>query len=259
MAEQFIAYIDESGDEGYEFAEQPNRKCSEWFVLSAAIIRSTQNAVLDRRLGGAFHFQKAPHHACVNYAETVSHLPITAISVFFNKRLVPDDAAIRNRKHYLFDYSCKLLFERISWYCDEHPERGNVKIIFSHRRQLKLERLRAYLHRLSDGDLAGSEHPDLVKSSIRWRVVDLDMLDVKEHDSLPGLRAADCLASGCARAVEYSKSNNTEHRFVKIFKRKFYKRGTRTLSYGLKFMPKNATEKDDPLGSSRFHWLHHFN
>jgi hypothetical protein len=35
MAASFVAYIDESGDEGFKFA----KGSSEWFVLSAAITR----------------------------------------------------------------------------------------------------------------------------------------------------------------------------------------------------------------------------
>jgi hypothetical protein len=37
--ETFIAYIDESGDEGFSFLPG----CSEWFVLSAVLVRRTED------------------------------------------------------------------------------------------------------------------------------------------------------------------------------------------------------------------------
>ena len=38
MAHSFIAYIDESGDEGFSFAANPGQGSSHWFVISAAMI-----------------------------------------------------------------------------------------------------------------------------------------------------------------------------------------------------------------------------
>jgi hypothetical protein len=48
----FVAYIDESGDEGFNFAEFPEIKSSEWFVLSAVVIRGHRLGQVTRYLAG---------------------------------------------------------------------------------------------------------------------------------------------------------------------------------------------------------------
>lgn len=79
-------------------------------------------------------------------------------------------------------------------------------------------------------------------------------------DSLPGLRAADGIVSGFAKAIEWSPSYNTEHRYVKIMKDKFFRYGwlNKCQRYGVKFVPDDAHSKDDPRVKERFHWLRNF-
>lgn len=107
----FYAFIDASGDEGYNIVPAPERKSSEWFLLSAVIcavddIPDVNSSIHTSR---PFHFRKAQHHRCVAFAARVACLPIIAITVFAHKPSMSADAAIRARKHYLFDYCTKLL------------------------------------------------------------------------------------------------------------------------------------------------------
>ncbi|WP_229207695.1 MULTISPECIES: DUF3800 domain-containing protein [unclassified Duganella] len=47
MAADFVAYIDEAGDEGFKFLEG-ERGSSRWFVLSATIIRKSNDLQIVR-------------------------------------------------------------------------------------------------------------------------------------------------------------------------------------------------------------------
>ena len=46
----FHAYIDESGDEGFVFRDYPGRASSEWFVLSACIVRVRNLPIIARQI-----------------------------------------------------------------------------------------------------------------------------------------------------------------------------------------------------------------
>jgi hypothetical protein len=51
MAESFIVYIDESGDEGFKFVPGGGGS-SDWFVLSAVVIRSHNDHMIRESLAG---------------------------------------------------------------------------------------------------------------------------------------------------------------------------------------------------------------
>lgn len=68
----FHAFIDESGDEGFTFKEFPERASSEWFVISAVILRASQEAFAARQFSeilapleakrkAIIHFRTLPH------------------------------------------------------------------------------------------------------------------------------------------------------------------------------------------------------
>lgn len=258
----FTVFIDESGDEGYNIVPPPNRRSSEWFVLGGAICATADLSELQSVFNPAnpFHFRNERHHECVAFAEKVAALPITAIAIAFHKLSTPPEAALRNKKHYLFDYCTKLLIERISWYCANHKAPGPAEIIFSRRGQLNLERIRAYIRHLSmlthlsSGGIRIFE----AKNSIKWHVIDTNRIDMQPHDSLPGLQIADAIVSGCAKAIEWSPSYNTEHRYLKIIKDRFYRHNGRCTSYGLKMLPADLPAREHNQPRQRFHWLHHF-
>jgi hypothetical protein len=173
-----------------------------------------------------------------------------------------DGAALRTQKHYLFDYAAKLLIERISWYCDENHapfEDGSVRLIFSDRRQLKLERLQGYLAKLktASGIAAQFGIEEWAKNSIRWNCIKADAMEVQPHDSMTGLQIADAISSASTKAVEWTAHQTTEHRYMKILAPRFYRRKGKCQRYGIKFIP-DILPEENPFFPDRFHWLKHF-
>jgi len=145
----FVAYIDESGDEGFKF----DRKSSEWFVLSAAIVRKEDDlglvkfmkeirGVLGKEPLQPLHFRDLPHHHRVAYVGEVAKGPLKSTSILIRKPALTS-AALRDRNR-LYFYAARFLFERLSWYCRDsfnekkHPGNGKAEIIFSNRSSMPL-------------------------------------------------------------------------------------------------------------------------
>lgn len=254
-------FIDEAGDEGYNIVRPPEKKASEWFLLGAVVCRTDNLHLIERGVPEPFHFRKEYHHKCVQFAETIAALPITAMVVVAHKPSMPQQAAVRAQKHYLFNYCAKLLLERVSWFCAANSKEP-ANIVFSQRRKLSIKLLREYLAHLRDAPRVtiGGQPIFDNKTSINWGAIDPERVDMQPADSLPGLSVADGIVSGFAKAIEWSPSYNTEHRYLKIMQNKFYRYGwlNKCERYGVKFIPDNAPLKDDIWERERFHWLRHF-
>lgn len=248
--QRFVAYIDEAGDEGFNIVPPPGRKSSEWFVLSAIVCRAILVRTIEAQIARhpKMHFRKGEHHECIAWSEMVARMPITAISIISHKPSVPNQTALRDQSHYLFNYCTKLLVERISWVSRDKGAAGPTQIILSDRGQLRLQTIRDYMDRLKRSG----------RSSIDWSYVRSDLIDRGSPAKYPALRVADVVASGCARAIEYSPSQNTEHRFVKIMRPRFYRSRGRAISYGIKFFPDQVEIDEGTPSAARLYWLHHF-
>jgi hypothetical protein len=262
MPQDLVVFIDEAGDEGFNIVAPPAKKASEWFLVGAAVCRYDSLHIVNAAAPDSFHFRKEHHHRRVCFAEKIAGLPLTAMVVLAHKPSIDVEAALRKEKHYLFNYCSKLLLERVSWYCEANSP-NSARVIFSRRRSLSLRLFREYLQRMRDTSKITSRGVPIFKSttSIRWNCIDPESVDMQEADSSPGLRVADAIVSGCARAVEWSPSYTTEHRYVKILKDRFYRSGwrSRCQSYGIKFIPDDAADRCfDPSEPNRFHWLKHF-
>jgi len=95
MNPSFMVYIDESGDEGFVFNPDGSGS-SRWFVLSAAIIRQTNDLqmvaclkevrqVLGKAPKTPLHFVDLKHEQRVPYIRRVGELPIRTVSVLIHK------------------------------------------------------------------------------------------------------------------------------------------------------------------------------
>lgn len=91
MKSSFIAYVDESGDEGFVFNPDGSGS-SRWFVLSAAVIRQTNDLqmvsclkevreVLNKVPKSPLHFVDLKHEQRVPYVRRVGALPMRTVSV----------------------------------------------------------------------------------------------------------------------------------------------------------------------------------
>lgn len=243
MTYSFVAYIDESGDDGLDNFRAPgaNGGASTWLVISAFVLRYSRdleavawrNEILARmpeRKARDLHFAQLNHNQKIVATQCLASKGVRAISVISNKQTIA--SGIYEEKNQLYFYLTRYLIERISWLCRDFrpmvPEGdGRVRIIFSRRGGMSYPDFRAYLTRLR-------EDPTV---RIHWPVVDVDGIDALDHSRRAGLQLADVIASAFASGVELNRYGNCEPRYAEVLKSIVFHRAKNYFSYGVKLVP----------------------
>ena len=255
----FVAYIDESGDEGFTFKNPPQRASSEWFGIGAVIVRETRRLELMRAMSsavkpieenrkGKFHFSKIPHEAKTHIAESLGQQPCRTSFVFVNKKLLASDGVTHSldqtSSRRLYFYLTRFLLERISWCARDHSVtgegNGRCKLVFSKSESISYDDLKQYLAKLrGDKDVR-----------IAWDRLE-QRFDVAQHNDSLGCRLADAAVSGVACALELNRYGRCEETYVKHISKTIYSWNGNYSSYGLKFFPRSPKKEK----SGRYEWL----
>ena len=120
MNTSFIAYIDESGDEGFVFHPDGSGS-SRWFILSAAVIRRSNDLqmvsclnetrlILRKPPKTALHFVDLKHEQRVPYIRRVGALPIRTVSMLVHKPQITEPEKFQNTKFLLYRNATRLPF-----------------------------------------------------------------------------------------------------------------------------------------------------
>jgi Protein of unknown function (DUF3800) len=253
MKASFIAYVDESGDEGFVFNADGSGS-SRWFVLSAAVIRQSNDLqmvsclkevreVLKKPPKTPLHFVDLKHEQRVPYIRRVGALPIRTVSVLVYKPLITEPEKFQNTKYLLYRYATRLLVERVSWLCRDQRKTGEgdgfTEFIFSNRSNMSYEDIRAYLRLLLKQAEANPQQVQIDRT-----VIDPDQIRSVEHSKLAGLQVADAVASGFHFAVKKNLYGETETGYLPHLKTTLYRHKSVAIGYGLKFWPEDyATVK----------------
>ncbi|MCX6841128.1 MAG: DUF3800 domain-containing protein [candidate division WOR-3 bacterium] len=253
----FVAYIDESGDEGFKFGAGS----SEWFVISAAVFRHTPKpgpvelmdkvrATLQKQPRCKLHFRDLKHEQRLAYVGVLAAADFRAITIFAHKPTLAEPETFRAR-YRLYFYATRYLLERVSWYCRDHKTAhdtgdGSAELVFSNRAGMSYGELKEYLALLrQDTSRLGVQ--------IDWNVIRPEQVQAQSPMVCAGLLVADAVASGFAyAAVEPSRYGFTEDRYARIMKPVVYRYG-RYRGYGLKFWPREFEPKLESEG--RFAWM----
>lgn len=246
MAHSFIAYIDESGDEGLSGKwREPGRGggSSHWLTIGATVWRLSREldavrwgtAILDQipRQGKRkpLHFMELDHPQRIMAIKGICGKPLRITTVIANKTVIP--AGTYTERNQLYHYMCRYLIERISWLCRDYrpqvPEGdGRVKLVFSRKRTMNYQDFRDYVQHLHDMD---------EPTEIHWPVIDIEGIDAYDHGSRIGLQLADLAVSGITAALEPDFYGNVECRFARSLKPRIYARNGNYMSYGTKMVP----------------------
>lgn len=255
MSYSFVAYIDESGDDGIgKFRELgAHGGASQWLVISACLFRHSFDldavgwrdeiaALMPERRRRDIHFSSMNHSQKLAAAQSLAGKQIRGISVLSNKTTIPD--GVYTEKNQLYFYLTRYLIERVSWLCRDLRPRvpqgdGRVRMTFSRRGGMSYINFRDYLHRLHAAD-----DPEI---NIHWPVIDIDDgIDAKDHSTNAGLQLADAIASAFASGIELDKYGNCECRYAEIMKRIIYERHGNYFSYGVKMVPRHTAMELTP-------------
>lgn len=245
MAHSYVAYIDESGDDGLgvTFRAPGVQGASNWLVISAYLVRRSLDLDcvarrdeivkgLPKKKTRELHFADLNHQQKLFAVQCLSQKPARAISILSNKTTIP--AGVYNDKNQLYFYLTRHLIERISWLSrdDRFNSKtkegdGKVKIIFSRRGGMSYPDFKAYMLRLKADQTV----------QIHWPVIDINEIEAKDHSTRAGLQLADVIASAFASAVEPDNFGNCERRYAETLRPIVYQRYGNYQSYGVKPLP----------------------
>lgn len=256
MTHSFLAYIDESGDDGLRGRYRaPGRAggSSHWLSIGAVVWRASRD--LDAVKWATDILAQMPaqkrnrplHFATMDHAQRVMSIngllekPFRCSLVLANKPIIP--SGTYKEKNQLYQYKCRYLIERISWLCRDLrptvPEGdGRVKIIFARRGGMSYVDFQNYMTRLKNTD-----DPEI---RIHWPVIDIDGIEALDQPERFGLQLADLVVSGITSALEPDFYGNTEFRFARALRPHVYNRNGNFLSYGAKLVPQPDRLQETP-------------
>ena len=243
MRTTFIAYIDESGDEGFSFGNGS----SDWFVLSAAVVRSDEDLkmvaltngvkhALNKSIKKPLHFRDLRHHHRVLYTNRIAAASLRTVSILIHKPSVNSPEAF-NERYRLYFYAVRLLCERISWYCRDHKKPadngdGTIQLVFSNRSSMSYKEMGDYLNLLERMSITLSD--DI---RVDWDTVDPKKIKTFTAGKRAGLQVADAIASSFYYAAQLSHLGFNEDRYARILAPVTYRHKGRSQGYGVKFFP----------------------
>lgn len=216
----YIAYIDESGDDGIKFVSPANPKsASEWFIISGIVVRAEKNsqvqpwtqemiAALNQRQRKQIHFSELNDDKRLLMAKKLSGLPMRGFVVISNKKNMsgyqnPRAATIKSKNPF-YCWMSRLLLESITDFCERdslsiHKEIRTLKVIFSRRGGVECSYIQDYMRRMETQSKAGGLYIDT--RVIKWNVLDIDKIEVLDQSNRPGLQLADILSGSFYQAV----------------------------------------------------------
>lgn len=240
----FVAYIDESGDEGFSF----EGGSSEWFVLAAVVTKRERDVevvkLVDRarvQLGKPerkpLHFRDLKHEQRLPFIGEISAAELRTITVLIHKPSLQETEKFRDRFR-LYFYATRYLLERVSWYCRDHklptdPGDGSVEIVFSNRSGMSYDELKGYFDLLE-------ARTSLFDVRVDWDVIRTCQIIAYSPGKRMGLQVADAVASSAFYAFQPSRHGYTENRYLGMLKPVVYHYRGQYLGYGLKFWPRET-------------------
>jgi hypothetical protein len=246
MAHSFIAYIDESGDDGLSGRfRQPGVRggTSHWLSIGAVMWRLSRDLdatgwakeiinQMPHKQRQILHFKDLAHSQRIMAIGGICARPMRLTCVIANKQGITEGTYVR--KNQFYHYMSRYLIERLSWLCRDTrrhvPEGdGRVKIVFARRGGMSTDDFKDYLLRLK-----GAADPTI---NIHWPVIDIDGIEALDQPARYGLQLADLAVSGLTWALEPDHYGNCEPRFARSLRPVIYNRRNNYLSYGTKMVP----------------------
>lgn len=257
MSVSYVAYIDESGCEGFTFLPE-EQGSSRWFVLSALVLRKENDllavqlakqarALLKKPPKHPLHFRNLKHEHRVPLARLIGEAKVRTVNVLIHKPSIDEPEVFQQQKYSLYRYASRLLVERVSWLCRDHRKAdagdGKVELIYSNRSAMSYDELRGYLERLRGGEEGRDVRVD-------WDVIDPTLIRAVNHDQLAGLQLADAVASGLYFAVNKNPYGEVEERYLKLMAPTIYRHKGQLEGYGLKFWCNEKPEIERVLAAA---------
>lgn len=227
--DKYMVYIDESGDEGIQ-------KGTKWFILSAVMVQKCNDLSLSKVIDEIKPVLGISNSKPFHWKELRKNISKKRFAIdklnekdFVYTNIIVNTYDMKSTElqgKLLYNYSCRFLLERVSWFVNENNSRADV--IFSNRSSTSYKDLEKYIDSIKN---YGQIKP--VFDSFKA----IDMLQLKN------LQIADICANSMHDAFEKDSFGFTEERFVQTLSPKLYRRKGLLDKYGLKIFPTECIDK----------------
>ena len=245
---EFIAYIDEAGDEGFGKLKVPGKSGGQscWLVIGACLVEAQHDAKLpgwrDQILAKLphnhrdLHFQNYRHAERVFISQQIAALPVRAAMTFSHKITIPGSRweATFKKPGFLYNWLVRWLLERLTSECNAAAGPGphRLRLVFSRRGGTNYQVMKDYLILMRDG----REQVQPIRNIV-WRVMDLNDIAVEAHSKWAGLQIADCMTSAFFAAVEPNPYGNYERAYADILRDSVIRKAGNALNHGIAPVP----------------------
>ena len=260
----YIAYIDEAGDEGLAKVKPIDENgSSEWLTLGAVVIKAAREKeaiTWVRDIIGNFHNHQAKglHFRHLNPAKKrlvcakMATLDLRCFAVASNKKNM---RGYRNpwaeqipSKNWFYCWLTRLLLERVTYFVRQRSietfgEPRFLKIEYSERGGMSYAQLNAYYDWLKLKSIG--DNLFLPLGDLHWDVMHRSLLEVHNHNARAGLQLADVVASAFFKASDLYDTGEVDPEFAKLLSPRMARDPNRTqgnvTGYGVKLMPRWST------------------
>ena len=253
----YIAYIDESGDDGIRRVKPIDPSgATEWFVLSAVVVRVDRElevlqwvrdtiTALEQHQRKDLHFRDLSSEKKKFVCSAIAEKPLRCFAVLSNKKNMRQYRNQRAEKvparNWFYCWMTRLLLERVTQYCgrrslSEHGSARSVRLEFSQRGGMSYSQFRAYMTWLRLQSGSGSLF--LPQGDLDWSVVDVNQVFAYGHRRRAGLQLADTVASAFYQAVDINKPGICDPQFAELLApRMCLGLSGEVYGFGVKLMP----------------------
>lgn len=251
---EYVAYIDEAGDDGLK-AVKPisDPGSSEWLILAAVVIRRKDEALTetwsDEIISGFKNHQRPGlHFADLNPAkrraacEYIGRIPnVRCFVVASNKKNMegyenPIAAQIPS-SNWFYCWMTRVLLERVTRFVLQRsilefgaPKR--LRIEYSARGGLRYSQMGAYYEWMRT-----KKRQVLPFGTVYFDVLSLDLLKVYPHTERAGLHLSDVVAGAFFKACDYLDTGGCDPTFAKILRPRIGIINGGISGFGLKLLP----------------------
>ncbi|MGO4512072.1 DUF3800 domain-containing protein [Bradyrhizobium sp. 2TAF36] len=262
----YIAYIDESGDDGLRAVKPCTFPgSSEWLILSAVVIRASNESkvagwVRDIRAGFRSRQAKALHFADLSPAnkaqvcQFIAGLDLRCFVVASNKKNMegyknPDAEKIPSQC-WFYCWMTRVLLERVTRFVlqrslTDHGEPRRLRIEYSARGGLRYDQMHAYYEWLR----MKRHKPFLPWGKLCFEVMDVNLLRVYPHHEREGLQLADTVAAAFFKACDKHDTGACDPSFAKLLQDRMARepdnQGGKISGFGVKLLPSFARARLD--------------
>jgi hypothetical protein len=250
MPNDFIAYIDEAGDEGLSKLRDDSSRQSRWLMLGGIVVSAENDKLLplwrDEALALSptnqrrdLHFREMKHEMKVAVTQHLAEKRLGICCIASNKTTLLDGGKyerLYSVKGHLYNYLTRFLLERITAsvgaVARKSGEPARLRVVFSRRANTDYHAMREYLEFMRDG-----KEQKFPVRSIDWSVFDPADIAVENHKKWAGLQLADAATSAVFSALEPNFYGNHEPRYALALARRFISRRKGILDCGFTLVP----------------------